>query len=364
MRVLGTTALVRPGRVSPYRMLEQAGYNPKILPAKSGGRIRPELSYQHEAASCRVIDVGASGTAAWEKEWGHLFDSVLDRELREFQPHIVVVPDEGVNPKRCARAKAKGAKLVLTVSRVQSVEETSLYDAAICQSQWLADNWRGPATLKPAALPPPIPPREVISEQREPLCVTLPFPTIDGGVFLLLRLAEQLSLADAECPILVLTSMGAEATGRGLIEAGRAAGFDLTQYSNIMMADPSAQPKEIWAAAQVFVAPSLAHPPAVLMAEAMTNGVPVIAGDRADVKDIVGCSGFTLPLPIDYGPNTRAPLPAAAIEEWTELIARITRDEAFYAAESEKARKAAEAFNPQSLAPRYSEFFERVAGSE
>lgn len=342
-------------------MLEQAGYAPKILPAKSGGRVRPELSYCHGAVSCRVVDVGNSAIGAWEKDWGRIFDSVLNQELREFQPDVVVVPDEGENPSRYARARSKGAKLVLSVNRTESGDQLSLYDSAVCQSQWLAGNWRGSATLNPVLLPPPIPRAELISSQREPVCVAFPFPTVASGVCLLLRLAEQLSLADADCPILVLTSMGAEATGRGLIEAGRAAGFDLTQYPNIMMADPSAQPKETWAAAQVFVAPSLANPPVTLIAEAMVNGVPVIVGDRANVNDILGCSGFTLPLPIDYGLDTRVALPAAAVEEWVALITKLTRDEAFYAAESEKARKAAEAFDPQTLAPRYSEFFEKVA---
>ncbi len=198
VRVLGNTATVRPSRVSAYRLLEQAGFAPRILPAKSGGRLRPELHYRHGAVDCRVIDSGPGGLD------DRLFNWVLDQELRDFQPDIVVVPEgTALEMKRHARAKTKGAKLVLSVAGIKSLhagEQLSIYDAAICQSQWLAETWAASAPLKPVALPPPVPREEVIADRREPVCVAFPSPTRDNGLFLLLRLAEQLSLADADLP--------------------------------------------------------------------------------------------------------------------------------------------------------------------
>ena len=38
VRILATTAMVRPGRMGAYRFLESSGLGPRILPAKSGGR--------------------------------------------------------------------------------------------------------------------------------------------------------------------------------------------------------------------------------------------------------------------------------------------------------------------------------------
>ncbi len=92
----------------------------------------------------------------------------------------------------------------------------------------------------------------------------------------------------------------------------------------------------------------------------MVNGIPPVVGDRVEVGDILGGAGFTLPMPLDYGLETGAPLSTAAVEEWVEVIGKLTRDEAFYAAESEKARVAAEAFDPCALAPRYAAFFEGI----
>jgi glycosyltransferase involved in cell wall biosynthesis len=362
-RVLGTTATVRPC-LSAYRLLEDAGFGPRVRPAKSGGRTRPELHYGHGSVDCRVVDVGISGIGEWESKWGRVFDLVLDREIQEFQPEVVVVPQGGTSDsKRHQRAKARGAKLFLSVAGTAhrtSADQSALYDAAICQSCSLAETWSRSTTLKPTVLPPPVPREEVVSDRREPVCVAFPSPTRDSGVFLLLRLAEQLSLADGDRPILVLTSAGAGATGHSLLDAGRMAGFDLGQYENILMADPTARPKDIWAAAQVFVAPALSNPPVTLIAEAMVNGIPPLVGDRVDLGDILGGAGFTLPLPLDYGPETGSPLSAAAVEEWVDAIGKLTSDEGFYAAESEKARIAAKAFDPRMLASRYAAFFEEV----
>jgi cell wall assembly regulator SMI1 len=50
------------------------------------------------------------------------------------------------------------------------------------------------------------------------------------------------------------------------------------------------------------------------------------------------------------------------VEAWVDLIQRLTGDDAFYAAESEKARQAGRAFDPAILAPRYAAFFADVQG--
>jgi hypothetical protein len=178
------------------------------------------------------------------------------------------------------RVRSKGAKLVLSVSstsREEVAEDTvGLYDACFCHSEWLS----AASPLRPTFLPPPTPVRDVIPESREPLCVTLIHPSRDNGLYLLLRLAEQLSLNRPEDPILALSSEGAETTGSDLLKMGRTAGFDLGQYKNIMMADPAASPGAIWGPTQVFVAPTLANPPATLIAEALVNGIPPIVGAR------------------------------------------------------------------------------------
>jgi glycosyltransferase involved in cell wall biosynthesis len=310
--------------------------------------------------------VGNCGAGEWETPHSRAFDVALDDELRQFQPHIAVV--HGFSPaerKRHARIRSKGTKLVLTISGLpgQEIEEAaaSLYDASLCHSEWLAARHAEATPFRPVVLPPPVPARDVIPESREPVCATLIYPSRENGLYLLLRLAEQLSLTRPDDPILTLSS-GAETAGQDLLKLGRAAGFDLGQYKNIMVADPAASPSEIWGPTQVFVAPVLANPPVTLIAEALVNGVPPVVGDRAAIPEILNGAGFALPLPLDYTLETRAPLPGTAVEAWVDLIQRLTGDDAFYAAESEKARQAGRAFDPAILAPRYAAFFSDVQG--
>jgi hypothetical protein len=370
VRALGVTATTRRLRSGAYRFLEQAGYSPRIVPSKSGGRLRPEIHYRHALygggpVPCRLIDVGNCLEGEWEPAHGRAFDVALDDELRQFRPHIAVVHGFSPADRRLhARVRSSGIKLVLSMSglpdREIAEEEAALYAATLCHSEWLASRLAEATPFRPVVLPPPVSSRDVIPESREPVCVTLVRPNRENGLYLLLRLAEQLSLTRPDDPILALSSAGAETTGGDLLKAGWAAGFDLGQYKNIMVADPAASPSAVWGPTQVFVAPALSNPPVTLIAEALVNGIPCVVGDRAAVPDILNGAGFALPLPLDYTLETRAPLPAAAVEAWVDLIQRLTGDDAFYAVESEKALQAGRALDPAVLAPRYAAFFSGV----
>ncbi len=367
VRAVGVTAATRRLKAGAYRSLEQAGRNPRILPAKSGGRIRPEIHYRHGPVPCRLVDVGNCGAGEWEAEHSRAFEVALDDEVRQFQPHIAVV--HGWSPadrKLHERVRARGAKLVLTISSPPGQgfrEQTdSLYDASLCHCDWVASRCAETTPFRPMALPPPTPRHDVIPESREPVCVTLIEPSRENGLYLLLRLAEQLSLARPDDPILALSFAQAEATGGDLLKAGWAARFDLGQYKNIMVADPAASPSAVWGPTQVLVAPALANPPVTTIAEALVNGIPPVVGDRAGIPELLNGAGSVLPMPLDYTMETRTPLPPSAVEAWVDAIQRLTADDALYAAESEKAREAGRALDPAILAPRYAAFFSEVWG--
>jgi len=221
VRALGVTAPTRRLRAGAYHFLEQAGYRPRILPAKSGGRLRPEIHYNNGPVPCRLVDAGNCLAGEWEPAHGRAFDVALDDELRQFQPHIAVVHGFGpADQKLHSRLRSKGTKLVLSISGLPAAasheiadEATALYAATLCHSDWLASRLSEATPLRPVVLAPPVPGRGVIPESREPVCVTLVPPNRENGLYLLLRLAEQLSLTRPDDPILALSSAGAEMTG-------------------------------------------------------------------------------------------------------------------------------------------------------
>ena len=363
-RILAASAVVRPGRTGAYRFLEASGFAPRILPAKSGGRLRPEIHYARRSVARRVVDVGNVASGAWEETHAAAFDAAFQDELREFRPDVVCGPVTGPGSlRRFGRARAQGAATVLTLAdaRAWNPADAGAFDRVLCHTAWLAGVVNAGAGEKAVALPPPVFAADVTPESREPVCVTFAAPTRENGVYLMLRLAEQLSLAHPDLPILVPAAGGMEREGETLARIGQRAGFDLTQYENILVAGAPASRREIWAATQVFVSPSLSAPPLAMLAEAMVNGAPPVVSDRAGAPDLLGGAGFALPLPLDYTPETRSALPVAAVEGWVETVERLATDDEFCAAEAQKAREAARAFDPETLAPRYAAFFAGAA---
>jgi hypothetical protein len=60
-------------------------------------------------------------------------------------------------------------------------------------------------------------------------------------------------------------------------------------------------------------------------------------------------------------PATDRPVAPEVVGPWIDLIARLEDDAAFYAEECASARQAAAIYLPERLAPRYVEYFNRVA---
>jgi hypothetical protein len=325
--------------------------------------------YLHHGLECCLVDVGNARSGEWQTQYGAAFDAALDRELQQSPPDLVVALDPGPqDARRLRRIRSKGVKVAASVSRTGGLDaslcDTSLCDALFCHTNWLARQLRDSGAQAPVVLPPPVPADEVSPQKQEQVCVLFPPPSRENGLYFLLRLAEQLSLADADCPILVMSSATAESAGRNFINAGRAAGFDLSQYENILMADAGSLPGEIWSTAQVFVAPAPGRPPLTLIAESLVNGIPTVFSDRMAGEEALAGMSLSLPLPLDYTAETRAPLSAVAVESWVDAIIQLTTNADVHSAESEKARAAGRTFEPAALADRYAAFFEAVVDGQ
>jgi len=68
-----------------------------------------------------------------------------------------------------------------------------------------------------------------------------------------------------------------------------------------------------------------------------------------------------VPIPPEVTPATTVPEGAETVEPWVELILRLTDDDAFCQQASRGALEAGRIYHREALAPRYLDFFERVA---
>ncbi|MEZ5404106.1 MAG: hypothetical protein R2729_30785 [Bryobacteraceae bacterium] len=364
VRVLATSATEHPDKLSALARLRHAGIEARILDARSGGRVRPELHFASGGIAHRVVDVGKLRAHEWEAPHGTAFDAALRDEVASFAPDAVLAwPDcPGRRLRKLGDAGTRVIQVAADSRWLQSPPDVlAEADAILCPTEWMAELYRERCGSVPVtALAPAVDGGAVVPETAERECLTIVDPSVDGGVFFLLRLCEEIGLRRPDLPVLVVASSHAAAnTAHAMVKAGLAAGFDLRRHENLLFAEPAPNPKELWAPARVLLAPVLANPPVDLLAEALANGVPPLMGDRGGWPEVD--AGRVLPLPLDYDRSTGRPVAAVDVEPWLEAIEELD-DDGVWAAERERALAQAAAFSPEALAPEYRAFLERVLG--
>jgi glycosyltransferase involved in cell wall biosynthesis len=95
-------------------------------------------------------------------------------------------------------------------------------------------------------------------------------------------------------------------------------------------------------------------------AEALLNGIPVLASRRGALPEALAEAGFLFDIPERYTPQTRLVPSAAEVAPWVETIVRLWDDAALYETERQRCVHAAEAWRPEKLAAAYEAFFARV----
>ena len=107
----------------------------------------------------------------------------------------------------------------------------------------------------------------------------------------------------------------------------------------------------------MLLAPSLWNESfGLVAAEAMLNGIPVLASNRGALPEIVGDAGFLFPIPDCYTPATTVVPTAEQVEPWVETIIRLWDDPKLYQHWSQAAQRRAQRWLPERLAPVYRQF--------
>jgi glycosyltransferase involved in cell wall biosynthesis len=198
-----------------------------------------------------------------------------------------------------------------------------------------------------------------------PQYVTFVNPQATKGVFVFARIAEELARRRPDIPLLVVE-------GRGRAGLMKQAGIDLARLGNVRTMANTPDPREFYAVTKLLVMPSLWNESfGLVAAEAMINGIPVLASSRGALPETLGYGPHPGPLPevegaylfdipVQYTPQSRT-LPAAEeVLPWVEMIERLWDDGEFYRQSSEAARARAECWRPERLAETYRQFFSSI----
>jgi len=96
-------------------------------------------------------------------------------------------------------------------------------------------------------------------------------------------------------------------------------------------------------------------------AEAVMNGIPVIASDRGALPEVLVAAGRVLPIPARHTPSSRLAPTADELAPWVEAIERYWADPLERDAERARCLDAAAAWHPDVLMPHFEAFFRAVA---
>jgi glycosyltransferase involved in cell wall biosynthesis len=194
----------------------------------------------------------------------------------------------------------------------------------------------------------------IMVRERRPQYLTFVNPQIVKGLYVFARIAEQIARRRPDIPILVVES---RRRGRALEETG----VDLSWATSLLGMTNTTDPRKFYAVTKVMVMPSLWNESfGLVAAEAMLNGIPVLASDRGALAEIVGDGGFLFTIPGRYTPATRLVPTPEEVEPWVETIIRLWDDEEFYRAQSDRALQWSQRWHPDRLRPLYTEFFTNV----
>jgi glycosyltransferase involved in cell wall biosynthesis len=183
-------------------------------------------------------------------------------------------------------------------------------------------------------------------------------PQPDKGVFVFARIAAEPARRRPEIPLLVVE-------GRGKAGWLEQTGIDFESLGNTFVMANTPDPRDFYKVSKVVLLPSLWRESfGRVAAEALLNGIPVLASNRGALPETLSKAGFLFDIPERYTPQTRLVPTAEEVAPWIDTILRLWDDAEFYE-QQERGRclAGAEIWRPERLVPRFEEFFARVIGS-
>jgi len=227
-------------------------------------------------------------------------------------------------------------------------------DYVVVPSQFSKEYYRARVGVDCHVLPYAIDVARVTVERRSSQYLTFVNPQPTKGLYVVARIAEQIARRRPDIPILIVE-------GRGRGKSLEQTGLDLSWAQSLFGMANTTDPRKFYAVTKVLLMPSLWNESfGLVAAEAMLNGIPVLASNRGALPETVGEGGLLFDIPARYTPATREVPTAEEVEPWVATILRLWDDAAFYRQQTEKALHHADRWHPDRIRPLYENFFRNV----
>jgi glycosyltransferase involved in cell wall biosynthesis len=282
-----------------------------------------------------------------------LFEKVLD----QFRPDVLLTYGGQWMAQACmAMARRRGVAVVFWL-RNTAYHDRAFFDhvhGVLVPSHYSAEHYRRHLGLECTAIPSPVDWSRVACTDIDRRYLTFVNPTPVKGVYVFARIAQELAKRRPDIPMLVVE-------GRGNVDWLARAGLTAADMPNLHGMHNTADPRQFYGVTRALLAPSLWEETfGRVTAEALINGIPVLASNRGGLPEVVGNGGFLFDVPDRYTPDTTLAPTVEEVEPWLETINVLWDDETAYAAACARARQESEKWRPERLASRYHDYFERM----
>lgn len=227
-------------------------------------------------------------------------------------------------------------------------------DSVLVASRFAAEHYRVALGLGCTVLPNLVDFPRVRAPDRQPTYAVFVNSTVEKGVAVFARIADELGRRRPDIPFLVVEAKGTEADVA-------ACGLDLRVHGNVFFHGHTNDPRRFWRIARICLLPSLVAENQPLVAiEAMINGVPVIGSNRGGIPETLGRAGLIIPVPDRLSPASLIVPTAEETSPWVEAILSLWDSSEIYAGQSRLALTEANRWAPETLEPLYERFFATV----
>lgn len=287
--------------------------------------------------------------------------ALAERALGRFRPEVLLT--YGGHPagrELMRRARLRGVAVAFHLHNFAYRDRSAFADASavLVPSEYARRHYARALGLEAIAIPYPLRPGRVVAAGPEPRYVTFVNPQPAKGAAVVARIALELGRLRPDIPVLVVEGRGGAAGLAGC-------GLDLSGLDNVHAMANTPDPRDFYRVSRAVLVPSLWRESfGRVAAEALANGLPVLASDRGALPETLGDAGFCLHVPPRIGPDGREPPTAREVAPWVATLLRLWDDPGFEAAHRGRARAEAARWDEAAAADRYAEAFANLAARE